>query len=89
MDAAWDVLDRLDGVENGVRAAYYGVAADYYKVRLRNPHATFLNGAHRPRLNTPPTTATPFFTSHASTQRLTCPQRNGWRARTISLSPPS
>ncbi|KDQ23615.1 hypothetical protein PLEOSDRAFT_1086107 [Pleurotus ostreatus PC15] len=33
MDAAWDVLDRLDGVENGVRAAYYGVAADYYKAK--------------------------------------------------------
>ncbi|KAJ8503310.1 hypothetical protein ONZ45_g10973 [Pleurotus djamor] len=33
MDAAWDILDRLDGVDNGVRAAYYGVAADYYKAK--------------------------------------------------------
>ncbi|KAF5378591.1 hypothetical protein D9615_007160 [Tricholomella constricta] len=33
MDAAWKVLDTLEGVENGVNAAYYGVAADYYKAR--------------------------------------------------------
>jgi len=32
MDTAWKVLDTLDGVENSVNAAYYGVAADYYKV---------------------------------------------------------
>lgn len=38
MDAAWKVLDHLEGVDNAVNAAYYGVAADYYKVRaLRNP----------------------------------------------------
>ncbi|KAJ7093104.1 hypothetical protein C8R44DRAFT_835487 [Mycena epipterygia] len=34
MDKAWAVLDRLEGVENGVNAAYYQVAGDYYKVRL-------------------------------------------------------
>lgn len=33
MDAAWKVLDNLDSVEPGVNAAYYSVAADYYKVR--------------------------------------------------------
>lgn len=32
MDAAWQVLDTLEGVDSGVNAAYYGVAADYYKV---------------------------------------------------------
>jgi 26S proteasome regulatory subunit N9 len=33
MDAAWKVLDTLEGVDSGVNAAYYGVAADYYKVQ--------------------------------------------------------
>ncbi|KAI6163982.1 hypothetical protein EDD17DRAFT_407931 [Pisolithus thermaeus] len=33
MDAAWKILDQLDGVDNAVNAAYYRVAADYYKVR--------------------------------------------------------
>ena len=33
IDAAWKVLDELSGVEPSVNAAYYGVAADYYKVR--------------------------------------------------------
>ncbi|KAF8073469.1 hypothetical protein FPV67DRAFT_1410368 [Lyophyllum atratum] len=33
MDAAWKILDTLEGVDNGVNAAYYGVAADYYKAR--------------------------------------------------------
>ena len=32
MDTAWKVLDQLSGVDNAVNAAYYGVAADYYKV---------------------------------------------------------
>jgi 26S proteasome regulatory subunit N9 len=32
MDKAWAVLDRLEGVDNGVNAAYYQVAGDYYKV---------------------------------------------------------
>ena len=32
MDAAWKILDSLEGVDNGVNAAYYGVGADYYKV---------------------------------------------------------
>jgi 26S proteasome regulatory subunit N9 len=34
MDKAWAVLDRLEGVDNGVNAAYYQVAGDYYKVRF-------------------------------------------------------
>jgi len=33
MDAAWGVLDALEGVEGSVNAAYYGVAADYYKAK--------------------------------------------------------
>lgn len=32
MDAAWKVLDELSGVDRGVNAAYYSIAADYYKV---------------------------------------------------------
>lgn len=39
MDEAWRILDagdsRLESVESSVNAAYYGVAADYYKVRSR------------------------------------------------------
>ena len=34
MDKAWKVLDDLDGVDPAVNAAYYSVAADYYKVCL-------------------------------------------------------
>jgi len=32
MDSAWKVLDDLSGVDSGVNAAYYSIAADYYKV---------------------------------------------------------
>ena len=32
MDSAWKVLDELSGVDRGVNAAYYSIAADYYKV---------------------------------------------------------
>ena len=32
MDAAWKILDTLEGVDNGVNAAYYNVGANYYKV---------------------------------------------------------
>ncbi|KAH9919616.1 uncharacterized protein B0H18DRAFT_1027162 [Fomitopsis serialis] len=32
IDGAWKILDELSGVDNSVNAAYYGVAADYYKV---------------------------------------------------------
>jgi 26S proteasome regulatory subunit N9 len=38
MDAAWKVLDELTGVDTGVNAAYYSVAADYYKVRTQLLH---------------------------------------------------
>jgi 26S proteasome regulatory subunit N9 len=34
IDAAWKILDNLDGVDNSVNGAYYRVAADYYKVRF-------------------------------------------------------
>lgn len=33
IDAAQKILDSLDSAENSVNAAYYRVAADYYKVR--------------------------------------------------------
>ncbi|KAI3603904.1 proteasome regulatory particle subunit [Moniliophthora roreri] len=33
MDSAWKILDNLEGVDTGVNAAYYGVAADYYKAK--------------------------------------------------------
>ncbi|CCM02283.1 uncharacterized protein FIBRA_04370 [Fibroporia radiculosa] len=33
IDAAWKILDELSGVDNIVNAAYYGVAADYYKAK--------------------------------------------------------
>lgn len=33
MAAAWSVLDSLEGVDGIVNAAYYGVAADYYKAK--------------------------------------------------------
>ncbi|KAJ6618236.1 hypothetical protein B0H10DRAFT_2164166 [Mycena sp. CBHHK59/15] len=33
VDKAWAVLDRLEGVDNGVNAAYYQVAGDYYKAK--------------------------------------------------------
>lgn len=32
MEAAWKILDELTGVDSGVNAAYYEIAADYYKV---------------------------------------------------------
>lgn len=34
MEKAWGVLDALDDVEPGVNAAYYGLAADYYKASM-------------------------------------------------------
>ncbi|KAJ7242735.1 hypothetical protein C8J57DRAFT_1526096 [Mycena rebaudengoi] len=38
MDKAWAVLDRLEGVDNGVNAAYYQVAACYILMpSRRNP----------------------------------------------------
>ncbi|PFH49278.1 hypothetical protein AMATHDRAFT_63479 [Amanita thiersii Skay4041] len=33
MEKAWSVLDTLDEVDSGVNAAYYGLAADYYKAK--------------------------------------------------------
>lgn len=35
MDKAWSVLDSLEGVDPRVNAAYYEVAANYYKVRFQ------------------------------------------------------
>lgn len=42
MDRAWKVLDAElagSGVDAGVNAAYYSIAADYYKVRVRSSPA--------------------------------------------------
>ncbi|GBE87060.1 Probable 26S proteasome regulatory subunit [Sparassis crispa] len=33
IDGAWKILDELSGVDSMVNAAYYGVAADYYKAK--------------------------------------------------------
>jgi len=33
MEAAWKILDELTGVDSGVNAAYYEIAADYYKAK--------------------------------------------------------
>ncbi|KAI0729160.1 hypothetical protein C8Q72DRAFT_830477 [Fomitopsis betulina] len=33
IDGAWKILDELTGVDNSVNAAYYGVAAEYYKTK--------------------------------------------------------
>ena len=41
MDAAWEVLDDLEGVDSMVNASYYGVAAAYYQVR--NPFSLHLS----------------------------------------------
>ncbi|TFK32949.1 hypothetical protein BDQ12DRAFT_616188 [Crucibulum laeve] len=38
MDTAWNILDNLESVESGVNAAYYGVAADYYKASEYAPY---------------------------------------------------
>jgi hypothetical protein len=32
IDESEKLIDRLDGIESSVHAAYYGVSADYYKV---------------------------------------------------------
>lgn len=63
IDAAWKVLDELSGVDPSVNAAYYEVAADYYKVRGEAPHATYRvmsespdHGRCRRRRNMRPTT---------------------------------
>ncbi|KAJ7265568.1 hypothetical protein C8J57DRAFT_1511331 [Mycena rebaudengoi] len=39
MDKAWAVLDQLESVDNGVNAAYYQVAGDYYKAK--SDYATY------------------------------------------------
>lgn len=43
MDLAWKVLDELSGVDNAVNAAYYGVAADYFKVSC---HSLLVSAAY-------------------------------------------
>jgi 26S proteasome regulatory subunit N9 len=66
MDAAWKILDHLSGVDNGVNAAYYGVAADYYKVNcallpiVREGNRSL--GSHRPRQSIRPITGTRYCT---------------------------
>lgn len=69
MDAAWKVLDELSGVDSGVNAAYYSIAADYYKVipSLTTYFAVVFNHSPRPRQSTGHITRTRCFTSPAST----------------------
>jgi 26S proteasome regulatory subunit N9 len=81
MDAAWKVLDILEGVENGVNAAYYGVAADYYKVcsivHLFLPSFSnfFLFVKCRLRRSTPLITGIPSCTWRVWIPKRTCPPR--------------
>ena len=68
MDAAWKILDGLPSVENRVRAGYYKVAADYYKVCNESP--SFLLPADRNfrrKRNTHHTIVIHCSTLHAST----------------------
>ena len=75
MDTAAKTLDQLEGVENAVNAAYYRVAADYYKVcpNLSTPHRSrFLTDILcRQRRTMHRTTSTPYSISPASTSRVT------------------
>ena len=61
--AAVQILDDLDGVDTSVNAAYYSVAADYYKVSF---HVICLdmwisNPTSRPKPNTLHTTSIPYY----------------------------
>lgn len=68
MDAAWKVLDELSGVDSAVNAAYYSIAADYYKViSFQAISSVLLNQAPRPKQSTGRITKTRCFTSPAST----------------------
>jgi hypothetical protein len=78
MDSAFKVLDELEGVESSVRAAYYGVAADYYKVSLLKLSTLLSLTPSRQRHITHLIIATPSCTWHALTQKRTCRQRKGW-----------
>lgn len=51
MDEAWKVLDNLSDVESRVRAAYYHVAADYYKVSSPFPRNKGCRAKHGPTMD--------------------------------------
>ena len=68
MEKAWSVLDTLDDVEPGVNAAYYGLAADFYKVKPIDflfCQAFIECNRCRLRQNIPLTIKTPCCTLHA------------------------
>ena len=70
MDAAWKVLDELSGVDSGVNAAYYSIAADYYKVTSSQTipftMILILNDSPRPKQSTGHITRTRCFISPVS-----------------------
>ena len=79
MEKAWGVLDTLDDVEPGVNAAYYGLAADYYKAGV---HIAILIAhtdccACRQRQNMLRITKTRCCTLHAWIRRRICHPRRG------------
>jgi 26S proteasome regulatory subunit N9 len=54
MDAAWKILDELTSVDSAVNAAYYGMAAEYYKVRRvggMNTSLTDLRSRPKPNMD--------------------------------------
>lgn len=65
IDESGKLIDQLDGVESSVHAAYYGVSADYYKVRRTSKHSeklrTLIRDARR-KQNTFRTIKTRCFT---------------------------
>ena len=91
MDEAWKILDSLEGVENAVNAAYYGVAADYYKVCLSlpppPPPLLWEGEANvdewRQKRTTRRITNTRFFTLLVWIRRKICRLRKGWGGHMI------
>lgn len=85
MDSAWKVLDTLEGVENIVNASYYGVAADYYKVRLGLIVLENLDvdEVYRPRQSMHRIIGIRCFTWLVSMSRKTCRKKRDWVVLTI------
>jgi len=91
MDAAWKILDTLENVESGVNAAYYGVAADYYKVRsccqIPRYICCVIVDANlwvcRPKRSTLLTTETHYSILRVLILRRICLRKNVWRGRMI------
>ena len=85
MDAAWKVLDELSGVDSGVNAAYYSIAADYYKVIPPPSDLTVaLNCLTRQKRSTDRITRTRYFISPAWISERIFRPKTGWAGRTTS-----